>query len=115
MSGIKVVRPADRDCSTAQTTGMVREAGVSKETSGAQTVWSGYVKTPLVEGQIKDQAKVHNMSEEQVIREVILASQPNKRFVEVEELGELVCFLCSPAAASITGIALPIEGGWTAR
>ena len=50
-----------------------------------------------------------------MIREVILASQPNKRFVEVEELGELVCFLCSPAAASITGIALPIEGGWTAR
>ena len=78
-------------------------------------VCPGYVKTPLVEGQIKDQAKVHYMSEEQVIREVILASQPNKRFVEVEELGELVCFLCSPAAASITGIALPIEGGWTAR
>jgi 3-hydroxybutyrate dehydrogenase len=75
----------------------------------------GYVKTPLVEGQIKEQAKVHEMSEEQVIREVILASQPNKRFVEVEELGELTVFLCSPAAASITGIALPIEGGWTAR
>ena len=75
----------------------------------------GYVKTPLVEGQISDQAKVHNMSQEQVIREVILASQPNKRFVEVKELGDLVVFLCSSAAASITGIALPIEGGWTAR
>jgi len=54
-------------------------------------------------------------SVEQVIREVILASQPNKRFVEVKELGDLVVFLCSRAAASITGIALPIEGGWTAR
>jgi 3-hydroxybutyrate dehydrogenase len=75
----------------------------------------GYVKTPLVEGQIQDQAKAHNMPEAQVIREVILASQPNKRFVDVKELGELVIFLCSEGAASITGIALPIEGGWTAR
>jgi len=75
----------------------------------------GYVKTPLVEGQIKDQAKAHNMSEGQVVREVILASQPNKRFVEVKEIGELVLFLCSSGAASITGVALPIEGGWTAR
>ena len=75
----------------------------------------GYVKTPLVDGQIADQAKVHGMSEAQVVREVILASQPNKRFVEVDEIGALTVFLCSPAAASITGIALPIEGGWTAR
>jgi 3-hydroxybutyrate dehydrogenase len=75
----------------------------------------GYVKTPLVEGQIRDQAKAHQMSDEQVVREVILASQPNKRFVEVKEIGELVLFLCSTGAASITGVALPIEGGWTAR
>jgi 3-hydroxybutyrate dehydrogenase len=75
----------------------------------------GYVRTPLVEGQIRDQAKVHGMSEDQVVREVILASQPNKRFVTLEELGGLAVFLCSPAAASITGVALPIEGGWTAR
>ncbi len=78
-------------------------------------ICSGYVKTPLVEGQIADQAKAHNMSAEQVIREVILASQPNKRFVELEQLGALVLFLCSDAAGSITGAALPIEGGWTAR
>ena len=75
----------------------------------------GYVRTPLVEGQIRDQARVHGMSEDQVVREVILASQPNKRFVTLEELGGLAVFLCSPAAASITGVALPIEGGWTAR
>lgn len=75
----------------------------------------GYVKTPLVEGQIADQARAYNMSREEVVREVILASQPNKRFVEVAELGALVLFLASPAGASITGTALPVEGGWTAR
>jgi 3-hydroxybutyrate dehydrogenase len=75
----------------------------------------GYVKTPLVEGQIADQAKAHNMPRERVIKEIILASQPNKRFVEVEELGALAVFLCSDAGRSITGIALPVEGGWTAR
>ena len=78
-------------------------------------VCPGYVRTPLVEGQIRDQAKVHGMSEDRVIREVILASQPNKRFVELQQLAELVLFLCSDNAGSITGAALPIEGGWTAR
>lgn len=57
----------------------------------------------------------HDMPEERVIREVILASQPNKRFVELEQLGALVLYLCSDAAGSMTGAALPIEGGWTAR
>ena len=88
----------------------VAETGIT-----CNAICPGYVKTPLVEGQIVDQAKAHNMSNEQVIRDVILASQPNKRFVEVKELGALVVFLCSSAAASITGIALPVEGGWTAR
>lgn len=75
----------------------------------------GYVRTPLVEGQIKDQARVHNMSEEQVVRDVMLAAQPSKRFATVEQLGELVLFLCSPAASSITGVPLSMDGGWTAR
>ena len=88
----------------------VAETGIT-----CNAICPGYVKTPLVEGQIADQAKAHNMSPEQVVREVILASQPNKRFVEVAELGALVVFLASPAGASITGISLPVEGGWTAR
>jgi 3-hydroxybutyrate dehydrogenase len=78
-------------------------------------VCPGYVLTPLVEGQIQDQAKAHGMSEEEVVRHVILASQPNKRFVGLDELAQVVLFLCSDAAASITGSALPVDGGWTAR
>jgi 3-hydroxybutyrate dehydrogenase len=75
----------------------------------------GYVYTPLVEAQIDGQAKAHGISRDQVIREVLLAQQPNKRFAGVEELGALTVFLASDAAASITGIALPVDGGWTAH
>ena len=75
----------------------------------------GYVYTPLVEAQIDGQAKAHNIPREKVIRDVLLAQQPNKRFATVEELGGLSVFLASDAAASITGIALPIDGGWTAH
>jgi 3-hydroxybutyrate dehydrogenase len=75
----------------------------------------GYVYTPLVETQIDGQAKAHNIPREKVIRDVLLAQQPNKRFATVEELGALVVFLTSAAAASITGVALPVDGGWTAH
>jgi 3-hydroxybutyrate dehydrogenase len=75
----------------------------------------GYVYTPLVEAQIEGQAKAHGIPREQVIRDVLLAQQPNKRFATVEELGALSVFLASDAAASITGIALPVDGGWTAH
>ena len=75
----------------------------------------GYVYTPLVEAQIDGQAKAHGISRDQVIRDVLLAQQPNKRFATVEELGALAVFLASDAAASITGAALPVDGGWTAH
>jgi 3-hydroxybutyrate dehydrogenase len=75
----------------------------------------GYVWTPLVEKQIEDQAKSHGIPREEVIRNVLLAQQPNKRFATVEEIGAFTAFLCSDAAASITGAALPIDGGWTAH
>jgi 3-hydroxybutyrate dehydrogenase len=78
-------------------------------------VCPGYVYTPLVEAQIDGQAKSHGIPREQVIREVLLAQQPNKRFATVEELGALAVFLASEAAASITGVALPVDGGWTAH
>src|SRR5258705_4380124 len=75
----------------------------------------GYVYTPLVEAQIDGQAKAHGISSEQVIHDVLLAQQPNKRFATVGELGALTVFLAGDAAASITGIALPVDGGWTAH
>ena len=75
----------------------------------------GYVRTPLVENQIRDQAKAHNMSEDEVVDKVMMQFQPNKRFVEIEEIGALALFLCSDAGCSITGASLPIDGAWTAR
>jgi 3-hydroxybutyrate dehydrogenase len=78
-------------------------------------VCPGYVLTPLVERQIPDQARTRGISEEEVIRDVILAAQPTKRFVTIEEVAALVLFLCSDLAGSITGAMIPIDGGWTAR
>jgi 3-hydroxybutyrate dehydrogenase len=75
----------------------------------------GYVYTPLVEAQIDSQAKAHHIPREQVIRDILLAQQPNKRFATVEEFGALTVFLASEAASSITGVALPVDGGWTAH
>ena len=75
----------------------------------------GYVRTPLVEAQIEAQANVHGLPRERVIREVILAAQPIKRFVEVDEVAALAVFLCGEHARSITGAAIAIDGGWTAR
>jgi 3-hydroxybutyrate dehydrogenase len=75
----------------------------------------GYVWTPLVENQIGDTAKARGITREEVIRDVLLAAQPNKRFAEVEELGALTVFLCGDGGRSITGTALPVDGGWTAH
>jgi len=75
----------------------------------------GYVWTPLVARQVADQARVHGMSEEEVIRKVMLAPQPTRRFVQPEEIAELAAYLCGDMARSITGSAISIDGGWTAR
>ena len=75
----------------------------------------GYVLTPLVEKQIPDTAKNRGMTEEEVVRDIILGAQPTKKFVTTEQLGALAVFLCTEAAASITGAALPVDGGWTAH
>jgi 3-hydroxybutyrate dehydrogenase len=75
----------------------------------------GYVRTPLVEHQIDDTAKAHGIPRDKVISDVLLKNQPNKRFVEVAELAALALFLCSDNGASVTGAALPMDGGWTAH
>jgi len=75
----------------------------------------GYVWTPLVEKQIADQARAHMMTAEQVITDVLLTAQPNRKFASVEEIGALTAFLCSGNGASITGAALSVDGGWTAH
>ena len=75
----------------------------------------GYVLTPLVRKQIPETARARGISEEQVIKDVLLHAQPTRQFVTTEQIGALSVFLCSDAAASITGTALPIEGGWTAQ
>jgi 3-hydroxybutyrate dehydrogenase len=75
----------------------------------------GYVLTPLVQKQIPETALARGISEEEVIRNVLLHAQPTRQFVTTEQIGALSAFLCSDAAASITGAALPVEGGWTAQ
>lgn len=77
-------------------------------------VCPGYVLTPLVEAQIPDQMKVHNMDRDTVIKQVMLQRQPSKQFATTEQLGGTVVFLCSPAADQITGTAISVDGGWTA-
>ena len=80
----------------------------------ANAICPGYVKTPLVEKQIKDQAKSHNIPEADVINKVLLVKQPIKDFVSIEAIGALALFLVSGNAAMITGSAIPMDGGWSA-
>jgi 3-hydroxybutyrate dehydrogenase len=75
----------------------------------------GYVRTPLVENQIADQAKAHRMSEEDVVAQVMLGSAALKRLLEPAEVADAVAWLCSPAALSVTGTSLVMDGGWTAH
>ncbi|MPL73730.1 3-hydroxybutyrate dehydrogenase [Rhodobacter sp. 140A] len=86
----------------------------AEEPITANAICPGYVLTPLVEAQIPDQMKVHNMDRETVIREVMLTRQPSKQFATVEQLGGTAVFLCSEAAAQITGTTISVDGGWTA-
>ena len=75
----------------------------------------GYVKTPLVEGQIKDQAKAHNMSEDEVVEKVMLQKQAVKSFVPIEKLGEIAVFLAAENATTVSGSTFTLDGGWSAQ
>ena len=88
------------------------EAAQDGVTSNA--ICPGYVLTPLVEKQIPDTARSRGITEEEVKRDVLLAAQWTKKFVTVEQLAGVALFLCSDAAENITGVALPVDGGWTA-
>ncbi|WP_284180279.1 3-hydroxybutyrate dehydrogenase [Rhabdaerophilum sp. SD176] len=81
----------------------------------ANAICPGYVLTPLVERQIDEQAAAHGISREDVVRNVLLAAQPNKTFATVDEIGELTAFLAGPFGGSITGAAYAVDGGWTAH
>lgn len=75
----------------------------------------GYVETPLVAGQVADTARARGITEDAVLRDVMLLAQPTKKLVGIDEVAELAVFLCTDAAASITGTVLPMDGGWSAK
>lgn len=81
----------------------------------ANSICPGYVKTPLVDKQIKDQAKAHGISEDEVINKIMLYKQSVKDFIPVETIGKLTVFLSSDEAKTITGSSFPIDGGWSAQ
>jgi 3-hydroxybutyrate dehydrogenase len=97
--------------------GLVKTLALEGASDGitATAVCPGYVRTPLVERQIADQARVHGLPEERVLEEVILAPHAVKSLIEPSEVADVVAFLCGPAGRTFTGCAVPMDQGWTAR
>jgi 3-hydroxybutyrate dehydrogenase len=88
---------------------------VAQQGITVNTISPGYVWTPLVENQIPDTMKARNMTREQVMNDVLLAGQPTKKFVQIEQVAALALFLCKEEASAITGANLSVDGGWTAQ
>jgi 3-hydroxybutyrate dehydrogenase len=97
--------------------GLIRTLALEGAAVGitATALCPAYVRTPLVEAQIAAQAKAHNLSEDRVLEEVMLAPQAIKRLVEPEEVAEMAAFLVGPFGGSVTGVAIPMDMGWTAK
>jgi 3-hydroxybutyrate dehydrogenase len=97
--------------------GLTKTVALEVATDGitVNCISPGYVWTPLVEKQIPDTMKAHNMTKEQVINDVLLKAQPTKQFVTVDQVAALAAFLCSDSASQITGTNLSMDGGWTAE
>ncbi|WP_257540247.1 3-hydroxybutyrate dehydrogenase [Sphingobium sp. CFD-1] len=97
--------------------GFTKTVALETATCGitANCISPGYVWTPLVENQIPDTMKARGMTREQVMNDVLLAGQPTKQFVTVDQVAAMALFLCSDAAANITGANMSIDGGWTAQ
>jgi 3-hydroxybutyrate dehydrogenase len=97
--------------------GLVKTLALEGAESGvlATAVCPAYVRTPLVENQIGDQARAHGMPEDRVLEEVILAPQPVKRLIEPDEVAEVVAFLAGPTGRAFTGVPVSMDLGWTAR
>ena len=97
--------------------GLTKTVALETATKGVtvNAIAPGYVETPLVRGQIADTAKARGITEEAVVHEVMLAAQPTRQLVAVDQVADLALYLCSDAAAAITGAVLPIDGGWTAQ
>jgi 3-hydroxybutyrate dehydrogenase len=97
--------------------GLTKTVGLEVATFGitCNAICPGFVKTPLVEAQIVDQAKARGISEEAVMRDVILAAQPTKQFVTFDQLAGILLYLVSDAGASANGSSFSIDGGWTAQ
>ncbi|MEC3910654.1 3-hydroxybutyrate dehydrogenase [Sphingobium sp. CR2-8] len=97
--------------------GLTKTIALEVATDGitANCISPGYVWTPLVENQIPDTMKARNMTRDQVMNDVLLAGQPTKQFVTVEQVAGVALFLCSDAAANITGANISVDGGWTAQ
>lgn len=97
--------------------GLTKTAALEAATSGVtvNAIAPGYVETPLVAGQVADTARARGITEEEVLRDVMLLAQPTRRLVGIDECAALALFLCTEGAASMTGTVLPVDGGWTAK